>query len=86
MRLHRSRIGFVLTTSESDNCNGEDFYYQAMERILEAIRFWGWSYDNEWFVRWSLSDKTAGCGWICEAITRRLTGFKRFECDSGTCL
>lgn len=42
-----------------DNCNGDDFHYTSFERMLEAIRFWRWSYDNGWFVRWSIVEKAA---------------------------
>lgn len=43
----------------SDNCNGDDFHYTTDQRMLEAIRFWLWSYDHGFFVRWSIVDKTA---------------------------
>lgn len=43
----------------SDNCNGDDFYYRTFERMLEAIRMWLWSYEHGWFVRWSIVDKEA---------------------------
>lgn len=41
----------------SDNCHGDDFYYTTPERMLQAIRFWIWSYENGWFVRWSVIDR-----------------------------
>lgn len=40
-----------------DNCNGDDFHYTTMERMMQGIRFWIWSYENGWFVRWSIVDK-----------------------------
>lgn len=43
----------------SDNCHGDDFYYQTSERMAQAIEMWLWSYDNGWFVRWSIIDKGA---------------------------
>ena len=43
----------------SDNCNGDDFHYTTMERMLQGIGFWIWSYENGWFVRWSIVDKGA---------------------------
>lgn len=43
----------------SDNCNGDNFYYATRERMLEAIRFWIWSYENGWFARLSITDKAA---------------------------
>ena len=42
----------------SDNCNGDNFYYSTKERMLEAIGFWRMSYENGWFVRLSIVDKT----------------------------
>lgn len=41
----------------SDNCHGDDFHYTTPERMLQALRFWSWSYDNGWFVRWSVIDR-----------------------------
>ena len=41
----------------SDNCDGDNFYYDTMEKILKAIDFWIYSYDNKWFVRWVIVDK-----------------------------
>lgn len=41
----------------SDNCNGDNFYYPTKERMLEAIKFWEFSYQNGWFVRMSIVDK-----------------------------
>ena len=43
----------------SDNCNGDNFYYNARARMLEAIRFWIWSYENRWFARLSIEDRAA---------------------------
>lgn len=45
----------------SDNCNGDDFHYTSLERMRQAIQFWIWSYDNGWFVRWSIVDKASDC-------------------------
>ena len=41
----------------SDNCNGDNFYYDTRERMMEAIRFWIWSYENGYFARLSIIDK-----------------------------
>lgn len=41
----------------SDNCNGDNFYYATKERMAEAIGFWKMSYENGWFVRLSIIDK-----------------------------
>lgn len=44
----------------SDNCHGDNFYYQDLERMKKAIEFWRDSYKARWFVRWSVLDKIAG--------------------------
>lgn len=41
----------------SDNCDGDNFYYATEKRMKEAIRFWHMSYENGWFVRLSIVDK-----------------------------
>ena len=43
----------------SDNCDGDNFYYATKERMEEAIAFWHMSYENGWFVRLSVVDKMA---------------------------
>jgi [ribosomal protein S5]-alanine N-acetyltransferase len=48
----------------SDNCHGDDFYYQTMERMKQAIEFWDFSYGKKYFVRWTIieniTDATMG--------------------------
>lgn len=41
----------------SDNCNGDNFYYATKERMMEAIAFWNLSYENGWFARLAIIDK-----------------------------
>ena len=41
----------------SDNCDGDNFYYATKERMREAIGFWHMAYENGWFVRLSIVDK-----------------------------
>lgn len=43
----------------SDNCDGDNFYYATAERMAEALSFWKLSYENGWFVRFSIVDKAA---------------------------
>lgn len=43
----------------SDNCDGDNFYYETAERMTEAFGFWKLSYENGWFVRLSIVDKAA---------------------------
>lgn len=38
----------------SDNCNGDDFYYTTIERMRKAIDFWDFSYKQKYFVRWTV--------------------------------
>ena len=45
----------------SDNCDGDNFYYSTKERMAEAIGFWHMAYENGWFVRLSIVDKVASC-------------------------
>ena len=41
-----------------DNCHGDDFHYTTIERINEAVAFWLFSYENGYFVRWAIIDKS----------------------------
>lgn len=41
----------------SDNCNGDNFYYTTKERMEEAINYWHFEYERQGFVRWSIIDK-----------------------------
>ncbi len=41
----------------SDNCDGDNFYYTTKERMAEAMEFWRMSYEKGWFVRLSIVDK-----------------------------
>ena len=43
----------------SDNCDGDNFYYATKERMAEAFSFWKLSYENGWVARLSIVDKTA---------------------------
>lgn len=42
----------------SDNCNGDIFYYDTKKKMMDAISFWRYSYDNQWFARLSIVEKT----------------------------
>ena len=42
----------------SDNCDGDNFYYATKERMQEALDFWKMSYENGWFARLSIVDKS----------------------------
>ena len=43
----------------SDNCDGDNFYYPTKERMSEAVLFWISAFNNKWFVRMSIVDKSA---------------------------
>lgn len=43
----------------SDNCDGDNFYYPTKEKMQNAIDFWIRSYETKWFVRFSIIDKAA---------------------------
>lgn len=38
----------------SDNCNGDTFYYTTVERLLKTMELWDYSYKNRHFVRWTV--------------------------------
>ena len=42
----------------SDNCDGDNFYYPTKDKMQNAIEFWIKSYETRWFVRWVIIDKT----------------------------
>ena len=42
----------------SDNCDGDNFYYSDADRMKSAIDFWLRSYETKWFVRWTIFDRT----------------------------
>jgi RimJ/RimL family protein N-acetyltransferase len=48
----------------SDNCHGDIFFYDTLEKMNRALDFWEFSYEKKYFVRWSIvdkkSDKTIG--------------------------
>ena len=48
---------YALPYFNSDNCDGDNFYYFTKKRMADAIRFWHMSYENGWFVRMSIVDK-----------------------------
>lgn len=43
----------------SDNCDGDKFFYKTLERMQEAIKYWIWEYERRGFVRWSIIDKNS---------------------------
>ena len=62
----------------SDNCNGDDFYYQTMQRMAQAIDFWLFSYQQRYFVRWSIIDRKS------EAVVGTVELFHRDAEDAYT--
>ncbi len=43
----------------SDNCDGDNFYYPTKVKMLDAIKFWLSSYETRWFVRFTIIDKAS---------------------------
>ncbi len=41
----------------SDNCDGDNFYYPTIERMTDAVLFWISAFENKWFARLSIVDK-----------------------------
>ena len=44
----------------SDNCHGDTFYYDTKEKMKKAIDFWFYSYEQKYFVRWTIVSKKTG--------------------------
>ncbi|MBR5683779.1 MAG: N-acetyltransferase [Ruminococcus sp.] len=59
----------------SDNCDGDNFYYPDTDRMKNAIDFWLRSYETKWFVRWTIIDKT------CSKAIGTIEMFHRFADD-----
>lgn len=38
----------------SDNCNGDTFFYSTIEQLLKTMELWDYSYKNRHFVRWTI--------------------------------
>lgn len=51
----------------SDNCNGDTFFYDTKEKMENALKFWQTAYQNKWFVRWTIfmENKAIGTIEIC---------------------
>lgn len=60
----------------SDNCNGDDFHYETIERMSQAVDFWADSYKNRWFVRWSIVCKKT------QEVIGTIEGFHRESDDT----
>ena len=43
----------------SDNCDGDNFYYPTKDSMQQALEFWKMSYEKHYFVRLSIVDKKA---------------------------
>jgi len=43
-----------------DNCNGDIFYYDTMEKMNGTISFWIEAYKNRWFARLAIVEKKTG--------------------------
>ncbi len=45
----------------SDNCDGDNFYYESRKRMKEAVDFWQTAWNNAWFARLAIEDLQSGC-------------------------
>lgn len=58
----------------SDNCDGDNFYYDTPEQMENALRFWKQSYENGWFIRWAIVDravsKAVGTVEACQRVSQ----------------
>lgn len=50
----------ALPLFNSDNCHGDNFYYDTREKMQNALDFWVDSYRHGYFVRWAVVDKACG--------------------------
>lgn len=60
----------------SDNCNGNNFYYQTEEKMMELIIFWIWEYECKRYVRFAIVDK------VYDQVIGTIELFKRNSNDS----
>ena len=60
----------------SDNCDGDNFYYHTKELMNKAIDFWLYSYKEKWFVRWAIIEKSTG------KVIGTIEMFKRLSADA----
>lgn len=55
LRIYSDRK--ALPYFNSDNCDGDNFYYAIKEEMAKALDFWKMSYENGWFTRLTIIDK-----------------------------
>lgn len=74
----------------SDNCDGDIFYYPTLQRMSEAVSFWDYAYKNGWFVRLSIiekkTDKAIGTAELCVRVSDDIfnnAGILRIDVASG---
>ncbi|HHZ06676.1 MAG TPA: N-acetyltransferase [Clostridiales bacterium] len=63
----------------SDNCNGDTFYYTTPQRMAQAIDFWEYSYQERYFVRLTVIDKVSG---ECVGTLEMFKGTEKTVVDS----
>lgn len=58
----------------SDNCDGDIFYYETEEKMKQALNFWKTARDKGWFTRLSIMDrqtgKAAGTMEVCLRVSK----------------
>lgn len=48
----------------SDNCHGDIFYYDTPEKMRRAMDFWRTSWEQGWFVRWTIALRSEVIGTV----------------------
>jgi len=59
----------------SDNCNGNNFYYDTEEKMTELIKFWLLEYECRRYVRFAIINK------VCYEVIGTIELFKRVSND-----
>ena len=55
LRVYSDKKSVLLFNS--DNCHGDDFYYNSHKRMEEAVNYWFDEYERKGFVRWAVISK-----------------------------
>lgn len=64
----------------SDNCNGDTFFYKTIEEMKKAIDFWRFAYEHKYFVRWAIVHKSDNGYFLPLRKTRKLWRWNSICC------
>lgn len=73
---------YALPFFNSDNCDGDIFYYPELQKMKEAVHFWLQAYANGWFYRYTVEDKYSGKAIGTVEICRRVSN----DAFNGMCI